>query len=276
MSDPDKEGSCIALSLVHMVGASDKEIHTVRLIGKALLHRDLADLFQKKADAYSQDLPGVQTFCLLAFYGDNDKEPQARHPFTVTGDLGLGDGSGLLTEPPTQNGLLQQMMRHTESMVQLTYRATAQVQDTLIRSNDSQARQIHDLQEENYRMLEVLKTYILDRENHRHDHEMKELEYQRSSAERQKWLALAPSLVNQILGKQIFPQNTEDSALIEAAAEHLSREDMQKLAAKLPQEIMLPLLKRFEGHVKKQRVTREESLRLMEGSDAEADAAGEA
>ena len=141
LDDPDKEGPCTALSLVHVTGTSGgpfyEEIHTVKIGSKAYDPHALDKMFMHKAQSYAQELTGVQSFCLFAFY-NNLSEPGAKHPLRISGELDFG---GLATEGPTESGKTSQNMRLTEAIVQGSFRQNTVTFDMLIRTMDVVTRQ---------------------------------------------------------------------------------------------------------------------------------------
>jgi hypothetical protein len=249
LTDEDKEGACTTMSLVHKQGVADLEVHSVRFGAKNTDPKALADLFQAKADAYSQDLTGVQTFNLLAFYG-NRTSPEARHPFLVTSQT---DYQGLATEPPDERGKTMQGMRLTEAIVQGTFRQTSVVFQATQMMIENLLKQNTVLMAENREYFEITKNALVEQAKREHSFEMSRLEYERSSGERRKWLSMLPALANTIFGREVFPQNTADTALLEAAVDNLTAEQAQKLAASLPPEIVGPLMQRLaQIHEKKE------------------------
>lgn len=270
MTDTDKEKEISAFTLMHMVGQGEREIHTCRLGSKQWLPRDLGNLFRHKAQVYCQELPGVQTFNLLAFYGSD--EPQASHPFTMQGETDLHQ---LTTEGPDEKGLRMQGMRHVEAITQLNHRSIAHVLDTMSRMNETLLRENLEVRRENREGFALMKEMMAQQALGRHEYKMKELEYERSSSERKKWLEFAPSLVNSILGTEVFPQSTEDTALLETIANSLSEEDLLKLGSILKPEILGPISARFEKVFKAKQLKSAAEKRQLSAKNPEDDAAGD-
>jgi hypothetical protein len=268
MLDPDKDGKISMLSLVHMAGTTNQfgqqqlEVHSTKLApGVAAAPADLAALFQGKAESYAQDLPGVQSFCLLAFYAGSS-EPQARHPFLITGKV---DFEGGATETPDPRGEKQQSMRHSEMLIQQVYRRQQVMDDYSIRLLERANNTVAQLSNENREMFAIFKEMMMEKVMGEHNREMERLKYERETEERKKWLSFAPALVNTILGREVFPQASADTALIETIAESLSMEDVGRLAAAnvIKPEILGPLYARFEQAEKKRLAKIEERKRLM-------------
>ena len=84
LSDPDKQTPLTMIALVHHRGDVEQELHSTKLPdrGAQIDPLDMANMFMHKAQAYAQELPGVQTFSLLAFYGGSN-QPLSRQPSTA-------------------------------------------------------------------------------------------------------------------------------------------------------------------------------------------------
>jgi hypothetical protein len=270
MTDGDKEHSISALSLVHMVGQAEREIHSTKFGSKQWTARDLAQLFRHKAESYCQDIPGVQSFCILAFYGTDEDE--ARHPFMINGDTDLG---GLSTESPDAKGMTQQGMRHIEAITQINLRGVAHNTDTAVRMNEMLLRMNADLMKENREGFALMKEVLAAQALNRHEFVMKEKQYERSTQERRKWLDYAPVLLNTVLGSEVFPQSSEDTTLIESIADSLSEEDLMKLSSTLKPEVLGPIAARFEKHYKAKNAKEAKNTRMLNAKNPEDDAAGD-
>lgn len=257
--DPDKSGKCSQMTLVHKIGIADNEIHTTKFVaGNTRTAKELAALFLGKAQTYAQDLPGSQTFSLLAWYGG--PQPEARQPFTVTP---ASDTNGLATEGPSATGTLQQGMRLTEQIVQATMRERTvmfqqqqQIIDRLCQRLDSSERTAMDA-------TEIVMRLMMEKVQLGHEQEMKKLEYERATATRAKLLAMVPPLTNTLTGKEIFPQSTADTALVETIAAHLKPETAAALAEHLPAELLGPLMARLSEIQRKKNAEDIEKARLL-------------
>lgn len=68
LNDDKDNRKCSQISLVHMIGQTPKELHSVKFGSKAPAKaEDLAVMFRQRAEGYAQDLSGTQMFQLLAF-----------------------------------------------------------------------------------------------------------------------------------------------------------------------------------------------------------------
>jgi hypothetical protein len=261
LNDPDKDGPCVAIGLFHvkssMGGAAREEIHTTRLAGTATA-RQLADLMQSKAETFAGGLTGAQTFRVGAFYGENPTEPQATYVLLVNG---VTEHDGLSTEGPTTAGMVTQMMRHNEALVQQSYQQTSRLFERMDRHSELIARSYTDmvehsvkLRQENVEAWEFVKKLVFMRAEEEHEREMKVLEHGRSTEERKKLLSMIPALANTVVGREVFPQSAADGALLDAIFEHVKPEQLQMAIQYLglPAEVTAPLMNRAAQYAEKQ------------------------
>ncbi len=258
MRDGDKEGKLSSLQLTVRLGMGDKELHVTRFEPSSEFSpHDLAEMFHGKAMAYAQGVDGRQQFCLHAFYAGRS-EAQAMHPFKVTPPA--DPNAGYATEEATPQGMKAQGMRHGEDMHGA---AKGFLQVVFNRQNQMDARAdererlmmdtvkllssaLRDSTRENLDGIEIIKMQRLKEAELDHQKAMQLEEYRRSTTERAKWFAMAPPLANQLLGKQIFPQGTEDTALIEGIAEVLTPDYIKMLEQMVPPEKLAPLVSRLD------------------------------
>lgn len=264
--DTEKDGDCTAISLIHMVGTREQEIYTMKLGGRANDPKELAQIFRTKAENHAAEIPGSQTFNLLAFYA-NRAEPQARKPFMITGEA--TEQGQLVTEGPTGSGIVQQCMRHNEVHTQIALRHTAAMIEASSRMLDRLASHNEKLMSQNQEAMDIVKEVMIARVTDQRDHQMKTLQFERDTQERQKWLSYGPALINGLLNREVFPQATADTALIETIIESLSEEDIMKLASSgiIKPEIWGPLAQRMRHSLERKRKAHEMHAEMSNGLD---------
>jgi len=275
ITDPDKDGKCTMISLVHMIGMQEKEIHTTKFGGgKAWTANDLGAMFHQKASAYCQDIPGIQTFQLIAFYGDRTT-PQAFQPFTISVNR---DANGLTTESPTEQGRLQMSMRNEQRVLDQVYRRQQTMDEHSIRLISQQTNIIQSLLSENRDAFNIVKDMLMAKALDEHNRTMDQLKFERQTIERKKMMGWVPALANTILGREIFPQSTADTSLVESIADSLNEDDIGRLAASLKPELWGPLAARMHAYMQKK--NKEEAdvkalSAMTKSPDPESDAAGD-
>lgn len=278
MTDSDKDGSLSMLALVYMVagGMQQREIHTTKFAaGKSWSPDDLERMFQGKADTYTQDMPGTHDFQLMAFYGGRDT-PQSYFPFRRVTQHDT-DATGMMTEPPTPEGRMRQGMRWQDMQLSQVYERQRQLDSYSLSVISHQQQQITSLMRENRDAFEIVKDVLMKQALDSHGRQMEQLKFERASAERSKWITFLPALVNTVLGREVFPQATEDTALVESIADSLTEEDIMKLATTIKPELMGPLAARMQKYLVKKQAEEHARKQMAQYAtpDPEAEAAGE-
>lgn len=249
ITDQDKEHRITVISCVHTVGnAVGREVHSVKFAeGRpAYEPKVLEALFEGKCKSFAQDLPGQQTFCLLAFYGS--QEPGATHPFVIRTTDPTTD-MGLMSDAATPQGIVGQSMRHLEVMGQQYIKHLSNLvhlQDSALQTAIQHNRV---LMQENREAHEVVFKAVQDKIEANNTHQLKVLEFARTTEERAKLMKLAPVAVNRITGKEIFPQSMEDTILIETMCESFTEDQIRMFASTMKPEAAAAILSRFHKHM---------------------------
>lgn len=274
----DKDGkpdTVIAFSLVHTTGGVQQEVHTTKIAG-AVDPTELASIFRNKAEYYGQEMPGIQNFVLLAFWAYSPKEPQARQPFTTSGKKNQYEAGE--SEPPTPQGEKQMSMRlHLATYEQMFKKQ--QVLDNYTLNIISHAHtRIRETEADNRDLMLIVKDMMMKQMTDNHELEMKKAQFERGTVERTKMLNMIPALTNTITGREVFPQSTADTSLINLIADSLDAEKVQKLIASgvISNELMGPLFSRLQQR-ENERAAEQEKIRRLNPpvKDPEKDAAGE-
>jgi len=273
LNDPDKDGPCSMLVLVHMVGEQQKEIHAVKFTGKTWAEKDLAEMMRGKAETYCQDLPGVQTFQLLAFY--KSTHPEAFYPFIVNN---ISNTNGLFTENLTsEEGRRSAHSRREEMFFQQMFQFQRSLNEHAGSVIDRYARHNEQLHKENMDAYGIVKDMLMEKSLNDHKFKMERLQYERDSDERKKWMQWGPMLINTIVGREVFPQSVADTSLVESIADSLKEDDIMKLAGVIDPKLLGPLMARVEQFIQKKEDEQKQKMVLRElaSPDPEADAAGD-
>jgi len=222
LTDPDKGGACNMLSLVLMKGLGQEEIHTKEISGPQDAAA-LANFFVDKATGYAQDLPGIQTFKLLAFYGT--KEPMASFPFTVfEGALTAGDAAPWSRHEPSATGLMAQLMKHNETIMQMM---VGIVQTHAVAALQRETEHRREQAEMNLIMRDVL----LSLRKEENDMRLGQLRFARETGERELLGKALPSILNYVLGREVLPESHAKSELLDSILATLTPDDLQMLVA---------------------------------------------
>lgn len=259
------EGALAALVLFHYSSANAdiSEIDGIRSNQTNLGWGDCEKLsarFGSVAQRFARGISGggQQQFQIHAVYGTSQK-PKRVYPFLKMGQINFMNttaAGGLATDPPTPMGMNQQAMRWGERLVDRTFGYGEKLMDSQQRALDKRDTTIESLTKENRDLFLALRQVLIDTVKLEHDKRINELQFLRSSNERAKLIRLLPALANGIAGRQIFPENAEDSALVRELAEVSDPETVEKLrsilAVKSPEAAAL-LMNRFEEKQKERK-----------------------
>lgn len=288
MTDEDKDGALTMLALRHMVnGIPGKVLHAVTFgkAGKSYQPDQLARTFIGIADTYAADQPGFQMYQLEAIYNDRP-DPQAYLPFRRNGAI----DETATTEPPDEKGMRSQMMRWNDNVLSLTFQRNRIQDETMLRMLETQNRMIemlggrlHEVTHENVEAFNVVRSMLEERVLNQHEYRMKELEAENRGKLQVKIAGMVPPLVNQLTGREVFPQVAEDTAILEMVAESLDPDKLPGLLTALnlddKPELVSMLMSRFSKAVeKKQQEKQNRMLAQRAGQNhpsPEDDAAGD-
>jgi hypothetical protein len=253
INDHPDDKRCVAITLLHQRPneSSPTEEYTHRF-STGIPIPQIARILDGKAESFAQGLPGHQQFWLYAFYakdGVADREPGARHPFSKHGQTDYGP---LGTDAPDARGRGMQEMRMKEGFFQMACVAINDARKALLQAAEISSGMVRNLHEANLRLMEenekakdfVFRTMVEQREKEASD-SMRILEYERATEERRKFFELLPALANTFLGN-VFPKDTQDTAIIKGIFAELPPETVRMLAGQLPNQIGAIVLTRFE------------------------------
>ena len=213
--------ACSAIALLHLkgVGGAVEEVVTKSLEGN-VNPKELADHLIGRAEGYSQDIPGLQTFKLVAFYGSNE----SHNPFHFTtsdGNLIARTEAMQSAHEPTPTGLFGQMMKHNEFLMQQN--------NQLVSANMAMANGmmtmcfgpegiIHRSLKAQLEAVEVVKDNSLDMFERREALVLKQHQAAQDLQTRKAVIDTMPKLVNRWTGREVFDENANRAAMFETLA----------------------------------------------------------
>ena len=209
--------------------------------------KELATLFERSACAHGQELEGIQTYRMLAFYG-GDEPDGAGHPFHVLNGQLRNGGLHAPPERADATGLVQQTMRHLEN--------TQKMLADLIGKHmeDRQA-----MQTEITACYGIIQKSMIERVNLEFNRQKELAEFQRATEERKAIMALLPVLLNTLSGAEVIPNTTADTALIEGLARAVPLESVQMMvqSGMIPAKLVAPLMTRMKQVLEQDKKTSE-------------------
>lgn len=277
--DPDKvkaDGSvarCCVMTLVHMNGSQQIEVHSMRFgTGKSWQGHDIAEFMRGKAEVYAQDLVGIQTFQILAFY-EEDLSP-SRYIFTIAQSV---DPTTAVFEP-TDAGERQQKNVWTTAILSQVYRRQEVMDQHAMRHIETLSVMLQRAVQAQESATEMCRELILQRVMSDREHELTMLDRQRKIDLQKGLFKIAPPLINTITGRNVFPQETEDTAIVEALCELDPEKVLGALGSMgVPNELAGVLMARVVKYHEKKRAEEkleEQSRRIGPPQNPELEAAG--
>lgn len=263
LADPHKDGPCSRISCVHQLGGGgQEEVYTVNIGNSGgFKPMELAEMFRHKASTSVQDIPGSQLFYMLAFYNGRN-EPEAKLPFRINGENQLTHGE---TEPPTAEGRTQQNMRMTEAGFQFFFRQISDMVSTQAEQLNEERKHSRLLLQENREAWTVMRDMAMSQATQNHEFEMAKIKAKQSAEDRAMLLRVGPALVNSLTGREVFPQSTEDTALIESLIECLTEENIVQLAQRLPPALQGAFAVRAKRYLEEKAAAQQTAEKALEG-----------
>jgi hypothetical protein len=278
--DPER-GICLALGVLYnKPGGGTREVKTIRLSGKTWDVGQLSDLIQGTVETYAQDFGGLSSFEIQCFYGKEGTKGEvgAHHTITVMeGELQQGGRGRSVKEANDGPGLIAQAMRHVEKSYELLVNLVQTGAVTNLQREQAMAAREESLRKEVNDAYGIVREVMMREAEKSHEHKMREMAFLEGSNTKKKLLEYLPALVNTASGKEVFPQATADTALIEALAEKVPPEVIQQLAGTgvVPAEVMGPLMARFNDVLRKKQAEADAVKQLPPSStDPREDATG--
>lgn len=166
---------------------------------------ETAQTVWEQASQYTDNMGGQQRFALMA-YEDNDtgKEfPISTTMFIVDTSLGGGFGEEHSSEPPTDQGLLSQLMRHNEAMFRTSNAATGALTHHLAKMVEKLSDENETLRHERIRTITVMEN--LHTQAHERDlaTQAAKAEQERKDALFGKMMEIGPLLLNKVTGQEM-------------------------------------------------------------------------
>lgn len=224
-----KDGPCTAIALLYMQPTGGtKDLDVIKLTGKTWKAKDIADRFRGKAETFAQDLGGLQSFQLQAFFGT--REPQAFHPFRVLdGEVSHGGADRQVKEDTTASGQVAFFMRHIERKdEQFMLLAQGFVARADARE-ERMAQREEKLREELNDATLIIREMIMEKRKDAFEQDIARMKFKRDSENQSAMLQAAPGLINTIAGAEVFPQALTDKNLLDQLCEKVAPDQVDQL-----------------------------------------------
>ncbi len=249
---------CTAVTCLHLkgVGGQTEEVVTKPLEG-TVNPTELANHLIGRAEGFSQDLGGLQTFKLLAFYGNN--EPHNPFHFTTSDGTVMSRYETMMSaHEPTPTGLMGQLMKHNEAILAQNaglVSACMNLSNNVINMCFGTDGIIQKSVGSQMEAIEIVKDAMLNMHRERKEILIAESKAAQDLQTRKAVIDAIPHLVNRFTGHEVFDEKTNDSKIIEALALRVTPDDLKLLVGmgKLSNEQALLLSARFAAIVEEKK-----------------------
>lgn len=247
----ERKERCQAFSVRHQNGTQLVELKTIPLGNREWEPKELEKFLNDVAETHAGGLTGTQQYLFCSFY-DGSNEPNGFYPKRIQGgDASDGSMGGLATEPPTTSGHMTQMMRHNEAHMRSSFLHQEAVMDRMLTIIDRQGTMIEKLMTENHDAIDACKEVIMQKASDRHQMDLELQRNERNALLMATATKYLPAIANVVTGREIFPQSTADTVLIEGLAESMTQEQAVKLVAILDDKQKALLLPRMNEIIEK-------------------------
>ncbi len=284
----EEGGEVTTIGMVHHAHTGPVELHSMaKGHGKWNNPEAMSFTFDMIATRHAKGVSsgGAQQYEIVVGRGGDRKQTSVL-PFVRVGSANLtGPNGSVATEPPTQTGMNSQAMRLLEQFAQGSFLQNKDNVETLKFLLKELLLRLRELEENNRELWTSLKLVLMELQKQTHEQRLKEITAARMADFQKQIIKLAPSLLNMMAGREVFPLSTADTEFIEMVAAAATPSDIRMLQAAVMgkpggEQIAVILADRFEQARKKTAEDEANEKRLMAGlgtktyEEAERDAAG--
>ena len=249
---------CSAIALLHLkgIGGATEEVTTKPIEG-TVNPKELADHLIGRAEGFSQDLPGLQTFKLVSFFGSN--EPHNPFHFTTSDGTVMSRSETMMSaHEPTPAGLLGQLMKHNETKdrqnADLVNQNMQLARDVISMCFGPQGLVQQSIKSQ-LEAVEVVKDAMLDMSKQRRELVLEEHKAAQDLQTRKAIIDAVPLLVNRVTGHEVFDEKSNRAKLLELFAMKISPQDLEMFVAmgKITKEEALVISSQFAAIVEEKK-----------------------
>jgi len=243
----DKDHPVVSFSVEHLTtgGNSGKEVGVPLPLVEGcptMSTEEIASTLENMAEVFAEGLQGSQQFRLVAVLktGGTLEFPFRKH--------GEADASGYGTESASPTGHLAQMMRLNEALTRIGLVHSESLLGKAVDMLGIVTKQNESLMHENAEAFSIVREVLMKQTLANDERALKLIKEKRNADLWRKGVGIAPAVINRLLGSEVIPQSTADSALIDSIAENITAEQVEMLAhsGMLPAPVMGLLMDRLK------------------------------
>lgn len=229
-----------------------RHVHNKSKVGDEMANFDVPKLAERSED-WAEDLGreivntltveaaqfgGMQHYAAYSVYSDAEK-PVNRCILSIQGTISEDD-DGLLSEPPTKEGMVAQAMRHQEANARILMATVGSMTESMRRQNERLSSMVEKLLTDKFENAEAM-IEMLDQKQARDIELMKEKAKANAFEEGIKTVKmLGPAVLNRVLGAKVLPESQSGlSQVARALYGSLTQEQVANLSKTFTQEQLI-------------------------------------
>jgi hypothetical protein len=217
---------------------------------------EIADVAQRDADDLKS---GVQTYGIFAYYTKNERFVP-RKLFRVAAQDDFEPESGP-SEPPTEKGLMTQLMRHNEINSKNSLVAMGYIMQTFQKEISEQRANGRKFFEQQVDLIMLVQEMMNDGHKRRQDEKKTDMEMSILEGTFEHLKIILPIIANKLMGKEVFPAKMDRELYVMASLMETLTEQQQTELRNMLSPQQLSILAEFLGmyEERKNKLTGEKS-----------------
>ncbi len=237
-----EDNPVMRLTLRHAMGGNKAATVVDLEVSPAHSYIEIASRIEEAANDDAEGLGGIQSYVLASYFTAVPDKIRERLSFRLAVQS-EDDESIDQTEGPTERGIVQQLMRHNEANARVMTMGMAEVVRQQNRMIERLANQNDSLMDKHFNVLELHEKMMMAESTREIEKMRVTSEISRTDQMTEKFLALAPAVVNRLGGKKMLPEKaTPAEMMVMSFVQSLKPDQMEAILSKLdPQQQVLVL-----------------------------------
>lgn len=249
-------GHCKKIKIHHMNvdRKIDGEVHTVNiqadpsLSGPDIADRVVLEIANNVQDDANSLKAGIQTYCLIAHFEKSDDKP--RKIFRVAADEDF-DPDGGSSEPPTEKGIVAQLMRHNETNNKNSLVAMGYIIQTFQKEIDQQRGMNQNFLKQQIDMTMLVQDVLNEASKRRIEEKKSEMQMAVWEGLFEHLKVIGPIIANKFLGEGTVPMKMDRELYLMASFLETLGPDVQEFMKNLPPQSLAALAELLEAYEKR-------------------------
>jgi len=250
------------MTLRHAMGGNKAAVVVDLEVSPNHSYMELASRFEEAATDDAEGLGGLQSYVLASYYTSYPEKIRERFSFRLsvqTEDDDVVDQ----TEAPTERGIVQQLMRHNEANARVMTMGMAEVVRQQNRMIERIANQNDSLMDKHFNVLDLYEKMMMAESGREIEKLRVTSEIQRTETVVEKFLQLAPAVVNRLGGKKMLPEKASPAEMmVMSFVQSLRPDQMGEILTKLDPEQQMIIMELIQNQQAREDSDKAEAKKL--------------